>query len=137
MSRTAARLVAIVATTLAVGFTVSGPARSAPVDPGVPSIVYTQPCHLPWTNVILGTTGNDTLIGTAGDDLIIGFGGDDYIEGRGGRDSIYGGAGDDVMIGGAGDDCINGGDDTDTTWTFSSLPDGTDTDQSVEARYEY
>ena len=137
MSRTPARLVAIIATTLAVGFAVSAPARSAPIDPDVPSIVYTQPCGIPWTNVILGTPWADTLIGTGANDLIIGFGGDDYIEGRGGRDSIYAGQGDDVVIGGPDDDCIIGGEDHDTTWTFSFLPDGTDTDQSVEARYEY
>lgn len=137
MSRTSARLVAIAATTLALGFAVSAPAQSAPVDPGIPSIVYTQPCGIPWGNVILGTPGNDTLIGTGANDLIIGFGGNDYIEGRGGRDSIYAGAGTDLAIGGAADDCINGGDDFDVTWTFTFMSNGTDTDSSVEARYEY
>jgi Ca2+-binding RTX toxin-like protein len=68
----------------------------------------------PGSNIILGTSNNDTLIGTSGPDCIIGFGGQDRIEGRGGNDTLLGGEGDDVILGGDGDDIIVGGGGQDT-----------------------
>lgn len=138
---TSTRLAAVAAltagTALGLGLVTTAPAVAVPVDPAVPGIVYTVPCGIPWTHVILGGPGPDDVVGTPGNDLIVTFGGADTIDGRGGRDSIYAGAGDDVVVGGPGDDCIIGGDDHDTTWRFSLFDNGTDTDQSVEARYEY
>ena len=61
------------------------------------------------TNVILGTTNNDSLTGTSGSDCILGRGAQDTIKGMGGNDYISGGDGDDNIDGGDGDDVIFGG----------------------------
>jgi hypothetical protein len=66
------------------------------------------------TNIIVGTSNNDTLNGTAGSDCIIGKGGQDTINGLGGNDFISGGDGDDVISGGPGNDVIFGGSGQDT-----------------------
>lgn len=83
------------------------------------------------TNVILGTSNNDTITGTAGADCILalggqdtinGGGGDDYISGgdgddvingQDGNDHLYGGSGQDIISGGLGNDFIDGGDGDD------------------------
>lgn len=61
------------------------------------------------TNIIRGTSNNDTLSGTSGSDCILGFGGQDTINGNGGNDFISGGEGDDIIDGGSGNDRIYGG----------------------------
>jgi Ca2+-binding RTX toxin-like protein len=61
------------------------------------------------TNIILGTSNNDTLNGTAGSDCILGRGAQDVINGNGGNDFISGGDGDDRIDGGGGNDVIFGG----------------------------
>jgi len=63
----------------------------------------------PGTNIILGTSNDDTLVGTPGADCILGFGGQDHISGGGGADVIFGGDGDDVIDAGDGDDVVSGG----------------------------
>ena len=86
---------------------------------GVDTVVVTSllgdaaSCCPQGTNVILGTSNNDTLNGTSGADCILGFGGQDTINGGGGNDIISGGAGDDIINGGTGDDLISGGDGQD------------------------
>ena len=88
-------------------------------------------CCPPGTNIILGTSNNNTLNGTANADCILGRGaqdtingnggndfisggdGDDNINGGSGNDSIFGGSGQDTIIGGIGNDTINGGDGDD------------------------
>ena len=67
----------------------------------------------PELNLIVGTSGPDTLTGTAGDDCIVGLGGDDVLDGLGGNDRVWGGSGNDVLFGGDGDDHLEGqtGDD--------------------------
>jgi len=66
------------------------------------------------TNIIRGTSNNDTLTGTSGRDCILGFGGQDTINGGGGDDFISGGDGNDTIDGGAGNDQIFGGPGQDT-----------------------
>ena len=61
------------------------------------------------TNVIIGTSNNDTINGTTGSDCIIALGGQDTIHGNGGNDIISGGDGDDVIVGGSGNDLLFGG----------------------------
>lgn len=61
------------------------------------------------TNVIVGTSNNDTLVGTAGNDCIVALGGQDQISGGAGNDTIFAGDGDDVVDGGSGNDVIHGG----------------------------
>jgi Ca2+-binding RTX toxin-like protein len=61
------------------------------------------------SNIIRGTSNNDTLTGTSGVDCILGFNGQDVIRGNGGNDAISGGGGDDDMWGGDGNDWIGGG----------------------------
>lgn|GEM_PF-867171 len=77
------------------------------------------------TNVIIGTTGDDSLSGTAGNDSISGQAGADTIRGNNGgagndviigldgKDTLYGDAGDDTITGGAESDTIDGGDGND------------------------
>jgi Ca2+-binding RTX toxin-like protein len=61
------------------------------------------------TNIIQGTSNNDTLNGTAGSDCILGKGAQDTINGNGGNDYISGGEGNDVINGNAGSDRLYGG----------------------------
>lgn len=88
----------------------------------------------PWTNVLYGGLGNDTLDGRGGDDslygeegsdsLIGGAGSDlldggtqaDTLDGGDGADTLIGGAGDDVLIGGTGPDSLTGGAGNDTIY---------------------
>ena len=69
------------------------------------------------TEIITGTTGNDTLFGTAGDDIfqslagsdrILGLAGNDLIQDDIGFDTIFGGDGRDTIIGGKGNDVLRG-----------------------------
>ena len=69
----------------------------------------TPACCPAGTNVIVGTSNNDTINGTDGADCILGLGGQDTINGGSGNDVISGGDGDDVISGGFLDDRIFGG----------------------------
>ena len=66
------------------------------------------------TNIIVGTSNNDTLNGTNNADCILGRGGQDTINGNGGNDFISGGDGDDTLNGGDGNDVVFGGTGQDT-----------------------
>lgn len=63
--------------------------------------------------LILGTSGNDTLSGGGGDDCILGGAGDDSLSGGGGNDVILGGPGNDSLRGNQGDDTLYGGEGDD------------------------
>ena len=65
-------------------------------------------------NVILGTTGSETLNGTNAADLIIGLAGNDMINGGNGADKIIGGNGNDTLKGQDGEDKVFGGNGNDT-----------------------
>lgn len=96
------------------------------------------PCSTPWTNVIVGTSGDDFLLGTDENDLILGLDGNDTIDGGNGRDTLIGGDDDDSLAGGPGNDCIIGSDGNDTAWRYTYFgPNGNDDNNSVEARYTY
>ena len=56
-----------------------------------------------------GGPGDDVLIGTSGDDTLSGGGGSDELSGRAGNDLLLGGGGSDTLKGGAGDDTLKGG----------------------------
>jgi len=61
-------------------------------------------------NVLIGTTGSETLNGSNdGPDLIMGRDGNDIIFGNSGNDRLKGGRGNDEIHGGEGDDRITGG----------------------------
>ena len=72
-------------------------------------------------NIVLGTSGNDTLNfaamtvngfildGGAGNDSITGTAGNDAMRGGAGNDTLIGGNGNDALDGGAGADLLNGG----------------------------
>ena len=49
-------------------------------------------------DVIIGTTGNDTLNGTGGRDIVMGDAGNDTINENGGFDVLLGGAGNDIYV---------------------------------------
>ncbi|MEW5852151.1 MAG: tandem-95 repeat protein [Myxococcota bacterium] len=74
-------------------------------------------------NVILGTSGDDTLNGTSGQDCIVGLGGNDTINAGDGNDFIIGGDGDDNINAGGGNDTVYGEAGNDTL----TLGDGNDT----------
>ena len=63
------------------------------------------------SNVIHGTSGDDTICGGNGKDEIYGEDGDDTIYGDNGKDSLYGGLGNDEIHGGNGKDHLSGYDD--------------------------
>jgi RTX calcium-binding nonapeptide repeat (4 copies) len=72
----------------------------------------------PESEVICGTSGNDTLNGNGGNDEIHGLDGNDhlnggpgndFIDGSRGGDTITGGEGEDKLIGGSGADVMDGG----------------------------
>ncbi len=56
------------------------------------------------TDIITGTSGNDTLFGTAGPDAISGLAGNDRLYGGTGNDILQGNAGNDLLVGGVGND---------------------------------
>ncbi|WP_263618059.1 pre-peptidase C-terminal domain-containing protein [Pseudooceanicola nanhaiensis] len=78
---------------------------------------YTGTYRLSVTELISGTTGDDSLIGTAGDDSIVGYAGDDTLGGgSAGHDTLSGGEDDDLIWGGSGDDSLDGSNGNDRLW---------------------
>lgn len=74
-------------------------------------------------DVILGSSGSDTLSGTPRKDFISGRKGNDTIFGFEGNDYLVGGAGDDNLEGGAGSDILDGGGGLDrVTYVLSPAP---------------
>ncbi|WP_419904319.1 type I secretion C-terminal target domain-containing protein [Kiloniella sp.] len=68
-----------------------------------------------YTELVLGTDGNDTITGGGGfRDYLNGGAGDDIITAGGGDDRLYGGTGNDTMSGGDGNDRFRGHDGTDS-----------------------
>ncbi|WP_424986016.1 calcium-binding protein [Microbulbifer sp. S227A] len=65
-------------------------------------------------DLLIGTSGANTIRGGFGDDTLRGAGGNDRLNGGWGDDILEGGAGDDHLTGGRGDDLLNGGDGFDT-----------------------
>ena len=59
------------------------------------------------------TAGNDLLLGTSGNDTLSGDDGDDCIVGGGGNDTLRGQKGNDIFLGQDGDDSLRGNQDTD------------------------
>ena len=76
-------------------------------------LTYDETFTINLTDVIEGTSGNDTLNGTAGDDVILGFAGSDTLNGLAGNDTLDGGAGSDSLDGGTGADTLTGGSGSD------------------------
>lgn len=58
--------------------------------------------------VLVGSTGKDTLHGSAFAEEIRGQSGDDFIDAREGNDTVIGSSGRDTLYGGDGDDFLNG-----------------------------
>jgi Ca2+-binding RTX toxin-like protein len=74
------------------------------------------------TDIVVGTSANETLTGDNGFNVMFGFDGDDvlnggtdmdFLKGGNGADTVNGGVGNDILFGGAGIDAINGGDGVD------------------------
>nr|WP_255303161.1 VCBS domain-containing protein [Cobetia sp. 5-11-6-3] len=63
---------------------------------------------------VIGLAGNDTLRGLEGNDTLVGGAGSDSLEGGSGTDTLKGGDGADLLIGGTGNDILTGGDGADT-----------------------
>ena len=56
-----------------------------------------------------GSNANELILGTTGGDSIDGRNGDDCIVGGDGNDTLNGDNGNDVLVGGSGDDTLDGG----------------------------
>jgi Ca2+-binding RTX toxin-like protein len=56
-----------------------------------------------------GSNANELILGTTGDDSINGKNGDDCIVGGDGNDMLNGDNGNDVLVGGSGTDTLDGG----------------------------
>jgi hypothetical protein len=66
------------------------------------------------SDLIIGTSGADTITAGRGSDCIVAGGGDDTVNGNQGSDVLLGGPGNDDLDGGAGTDACHGGPGTDT-----------------------
>lgn len=66
------------------------------------------------SNLIEGTTGNDSLVGTVGINRIEGGDGNDTLLIQGDMGVLLGGANQDSLLGSSGDDTLNGGSGDDT-----------------------
>jgi Ca2+-binding RTX toxin-like protein len=66
--------------------------------------------------IILGTSGNDSLVGTAAADLIFGLAGVDTIDGLQSGDYLFGGAGNDILYGRDNSDTLVGGSGNDSLY---------------------
>jgi RTX calcium-binding nonapeptide repeat (4 copies) len=66
-----------------------------------------------FTQVIVGTAGNDTIQAGNGGALAFGLGGDDTIYGGSGKDCLVGGDGNDTLHGDGDGDALDGGNGTD------------------------
>ena len=67
-----------------------------------------------FADVIVGTSGDDTIDAGNGGALVFGLGGDDVITGGNGKDCLVGGDGNDTLSGGNGKDVLLGGEGDDT-----------------------
>jgi Ca2+-binding RTX toxin-like protein len=74
------------------------------------------------SDVLRGTTANDTVDALGGDDTVYGDAGDDTLLGGNGNDRLYGELGNDILNGGAGADTLVGGPGNDA-YTVDSTSD--------------
>ncbi len=65
-------------------------------------------------DVILGTSGADSVLALGGNDRFCGVAGDDTFVGGGGNDRAFGGQGHDTLLGQGGNDLLDGGAGNDT-----------------------
>ncbi len=101
-----------------------------------------------FAQVIVGTSGDDTIHAGNGGALIFGLGGNDTIYGGNGKDCLVGGDGNDllaggngkdVLLGGDGDDVLHGGGDNDVAEGGNgkdSLDGGDGTDVCIGSRHD-
>ena len=82
-----------------------------PPNPGNGRDFHPNFCFFePQPNVILGSSGTDSLVGTQCDDDIYGFRGNDKLTGQNGNDILFGGPGNDRLFGRDGfRDILSGG----------------------------
>jgi Ca2+-binding RTX toxin-like protein len=66
------------------------------------------PPGTPFSDTILGSTGNDTVNADAGNDRVIGRRGNDTLNGEAGNDRLGGNSGGDTLNGGPGSDLLKG-----------------------------
>jgi signal peptidase I len=66
--------------------------------------------------IIVGTSGDDTIKAGDGAALVFGLGGNDTIQGGNGKDCLDGGDGNDTLAGGNGKDVLLGGEGDDTIY---------------------
>lgn len=72
-------------------------------------------------DTIAGAVGNDALFGGDGVDTLTGDAGDDLLNGGDGNDDLQGGVGDDALIGGANNDTLDGGTGNDELFGDSGI----------------
>lgn len=67
-------------------------------------------------NLVLGTTGADTISSLGGTDCIVGRGENDTLQGGAGVDILLGGTGNDTLFGNGGNDALYGGEGDDSLY---------------------
>src|SRR5690349_2341748 len=99
------RIIAVVA----VGLASAGLAPTAPAA-GVIECFGRAPTHVMGTSEgsYNGTEGSDVVVGSSANDTIFGLGGDDYLCGRDGNDTLWGGLDTNYLAPGPGDDQVYG-----------------------------
>ncbi|MEO8470196.1 MAG: signal peptidase I [Chloroflexota bacterium] len=88
-----------------------GPWPPTPVPPTPPECA-----GMTFSQVIVGTAGDDVIDAGNGGDLVFGLGGNDTINGGNGKDCLVGSDGNDILIGGNGKDVLLGGAGDDTLY---------------------
>ena len=88
-----------------------GPWPPSPVPPTPPECA-----GMTFSQVIVGTSGDDVIDAGNGGDLVFGLGGNDTINGGNGKDCLVGDDGNDILIGGNGKDVLLGGSGNDTLY---------------------
>ncbi|MHB8891845.1 MAG: signal peptidase I [Candidatus Limnocylindrales bacterium] len=81
-----------------------------PVAPPTPP----ECAGMTFSEVIVGTEGDDVIVAGNGGALVFGLGGNDTLSGGNGKDCIVGGDGNDTLVGGNGKDVLLGGEGNDT-----------------------
>jgi Ca2+-binding RTX toxin-like protein len=103
-------------------FTSYGTVASDSADP-VPANNTTEVFDEPVVCSIEGTSADDVLVGTSGFDSICGKSGDDRIKAVGDYDKVFGGGGDDLMLGQPKSQQFSGGRGSDTI-SYAAAPRG-------------
>jgi VCBS repeat-containing protein len=102
-----------------------GPTDTNPSKPGIQADADAQGNPIgtsqPYSDILLGSAGNDHILSGALNDDVSSGGGDDWIEGGSGSDYLYGDVDNDRIEGGADSDVLIGGDGNDKLYANAQV----------------